>query len=106
MDLSKVAYDTAWVIDSFLLKGQEPTIHSENEEYLKACREYIVLAKSMPYQEILLALREYDSTHPKPDEIKFVRNLQEKYNQTEKNVLMRIKYVRRLSKLNWVGNNI
>ena len=106
MTLKDFKYDTAWVIESFLIRGEEPGIRSDSSEYLELCQAYVMLAQSMPYKEILKALKEYDNSHLKIDEIKFVRGLQEKYNQTEENVLTRIRFVRKLSQLNWAGNNI
>jgi hypothetical protein len=106
MTLKEFRMDTAYVIENFLIRGSEPKIHSESSEYLEMCEAYVMLAESMPYQEVLRDLREYDNSHPKMDEIKFVRDLQSKYNQTEENVLTRIRFVRKLSKINWIGNNI
>lgn len=105
MNSAKINLDTAWVLESFLLKGKDPKIHSDREDYLKACNEYVVLAKAMPYQEMCETLKEYDNSNPKMDELKLLKTLMEKYDQTKENVLLRIKYVRKLSKLNLAENN-
>lgn len=52
----------------------------------------------MPYSQILQALQEYDESVPKMDELKFVRGLQKRYEQSETAVIRRIREVRSLKK--------
>ena len=86
------------VFETFASKKMQPKINDEVEEHKIACEEYLARATAMPYNDIKQALLDYDSSSPKMDEIKFVRDLQEKYQQSEENVLKRIKDVRRLLK--------
>ena len=53
----------------------------------------------MPYVPMRDALKKYDESSPKKDEIKFVRGLQDEFNQTEEDVLKRIRHVRKVSEL-------
>lgn len=104
MNFAEINIDTALVIEDFLLKGKEIKVNAPTEEYLKACHEYCELAKSMPYHEMQDAIKAYDNSKPKMDELEFVKALQTKYAQTKEHVLIRIKYVRKLSNVNWTGN--
>jgi hypothetical protein len=71
----------------------------------------IDLAKAMPKKEIEAAIQEYDASSPKMDELKFVRDLADKYGVGRGDVILRIQYVRRINKellqrrshVNWVG---
>ena len=53
----------------------------------------------MPYVPMRDALKKYDESSPKKDEIKFVRGLQDEFNQTEEDVLKRIRHVRKFIKI-------
>lgn len=59
---------------------------------------YKTAAYIMPQEEIMDALHTYDTTRPRMDEIKFVRDLQSRYGQSETAVIRRIREVRRLTK--------
>lgn len=59
---------------------------------------YKTAAYIMPYPQILHALRDYDNSNPKMDELKFVRDLQRHYEQSETAVVRRIREVRSLKK--------
>ena len=52
----------------------------------------------MPLIEIKKDLDIYDKSFPKLDELKFIDNLQIKYNQSKENVILRIKQVRTIIK--------
>lgn len=99
MNYSEITTTEMILFERFLIKGIEPKFRCENEEHLSAMKEYVKLAKAMPYEEILRALYEYDESSPKMDELQFIKDLQNQYNQTEENVLRRIKYIRKLSSL-------
>ena len=58
----------------------------------------IDLAKAMPKREIEVAIREYDASEHKMDELKFVRDLADKYGVERGDVILRIQYVRRINK--------
>lgn len=60
---------------------------------------YLAAAYAMPCNEIYMALKGYDDSHPKPDEVLFIKNLSEKYNQTEDAVFRRISEVRHIQKI-------
>ena len=55
------------------------------------------LASSMPLGEISRAIREYDESSPKIDELTFVKELAEKYNVKKGQVITRIQHVRRIN---------
>ena len=55
------------------------------------------LASLMPLGEISRAIREYDESSPKMDELKFVKELAEKYNVKKGQVITRIQHVRRIN---------
>jgi len=58
--------------------------------------EYLKLAIQMPIEQIKEFLNLYDSSSPKLDELKFIKNLKEKYSQSRKNVIKRIRQVRKI----------
>ena len=55
------------------------------------------LAVVMPIDEITAAIHEYDNSFSKIDELKFVKDLSEKYNVTKHDVILRIQHVRRIN---------
>lgn len=59
---------------------------------------YKTAAYIMPYPQILQELQNYDNSSPKMDELKFVRGLQKRYEQSETAVVRRIREVRGLKK--------
>lgn len=56
------------------------------------------LAVFMPIDEITAAIKQYDESRPKKDELKFIKELSEKYEVTDYDVILRIQYVRRINK--------
>lgn len=99
MDFKKIKPEEMLIFEKFALEKKKPNVRCENEEHRQACLEYQRLALAMPYTEINAALKQYDKSRPKMDEIKLIRNLQNKYNQSEQDVLKRIRYVRQVSKI-------
>lgn len=67
---------------------------SRNADEAKA----FALAAIMPIDEISTAIKQYDESCPKMDEIKFVKDLSNKYNVSKNDVILRIQYVRRINK--------
>lgn len=65
---------------------------------------YLTAAYIMPYDEIAEEIKEYDNSKPKMDELKFLRNLELKYEQSRLAVIRRIREVRRLSSLSVLQN--
>ena len=51
---------------------------------------YYTAAYIMPYDEIVEAIKKYDSSNPKMDELKFLRELELKYEQSRVAVIRRI----------------
>ena len=66
---------------------------SRNTKETKA----FALAVIMPIDEISAAIKKYDESCPKLDEIKFVKDLSNKYNVSKNDVILRIQYVRRIN---------
>ncbi len=99
MNYQKVKPEEMLIFEKFASVKKKPNVRCTNEEHRQACLEYQRLALAMPYAEMKAALNKYDNSHPKMDEIKFVRDLQDKYNQSEQDVLKRIRYVRLVSKI-------
>lgn len=81
------------VTKKFTRKKREKTANREEQKI-----NYTAAAYIMPYEDILTELNAYDVSRPKMDEIKFVRNLRSKYNQSETATLRRIREVRKISK--------
>lgn len=52
----------------------------------------------MPYQEILDAIKWYDSKMPYIDELKLVQDLSQKYNVEREDIIKRIQDVRTINK--------
>ena len=59
---------------------------------------YYIEAIKMPYQEILDAIKLYDSKKPYADELKLVQDLSQKYNVEREDIIKRIQDVRILNK--------
>lgn len=57
---------------------------------------YMTAAFIMPYDQIKKSLEDYDGSHPKLDELVFVRNLQERYVPDRVAVIRRIAEVRKM----------
>lgn len=72
-------------------KGKTDTQEEQKTNYLTA-------AYVMPYEKMLAELELYDSSKPKMDELKFIHDLQKKYEQEDDAVVRRIREVRRLEK--------
>ena len=81
------------VANKFTRKKQGKTFNRDEQKM-----NYMAAACIMPYEDILRELKLYDASHPKMDEIKFVRNLQNKYDQSETAILRRIREVRKISR--------
>lgn len=74
----------------------------KTKDHAEQITNYKTAAFIMPYEEILKEIERYDSSHPRLDEIKFVEELKQKYEQDEVAIFRRIKEVRMLSKNNFV----
>lgn len=59
---------------------------------------YKAAAYIMSWDKMTKELYAYDNQKPKMDELKFLRNMQEKYEQSEEMVIRRIREVRRMNK--------
>lgn len=91
-------------LEFFAQNNIQPDIKADTEIHKVACKKYLDLATAMPYKDIHNLLIQYDILTPKMDEIKFVSNIQKKYNQTRSNVLLRIRAVRKLMKYGYLGD--
>jgi len=60
--------------------------------------EYFDFACMLPIEEIMKELNNYDNSHPKLDELKFVNSLTIKYNVSKYEIIRRIKDVRKINK--------
>lgn len=65
---------------------------------------YYIEAIKMPYQEMLDAIKWYDIAKPYIDELKFVRDLSQKYNVERDDIINRIQDVRRIN--NYIEKNL
>lgn len=65
---------------------------------------YYIEAIKMPYQEILDAIKWYDSKKLYVDELKLVQDLSQKYNVERDDIINRIQDVRRIN--NYIGENL
>lgn len=74
------------------IKGKTSSIEEQNINYLTAA--YI-----MPYHEIVEQYNTFKTSKPRMDELKFVRNLMKKYEQSETAVIRRISEVHHLQKI-------
>jgi len=72
-------------------RGKTPDDHEQEINYLAA-------SYSMPYDQMLKAISEYEKSSPKMDELKFVAGLCERYHQSWETVLRRIREVKRIAK--------
>lgn len=99
MDYSKLSVTEIMIFERFATADYVPNVKCENEVHRQACLEYQRLANAMPYIPMRDELMMYDESSPKMDEIEFVRDLQKKFNQTEEDVLKRIRHVRKFIKI-------
>ena len=100
MNYSQLSVTEIMIFEKFAMDANYvPNVKCENEVHRQACLEYQRLANAMPYVPMRDALKKYDESSPKMDEIKFVRGLQEEFNQTEADVLKRIRHVRQFTKI-------
>ena len=99
MDCSKLSVTEIMIFEQFATADYVPNVKCENEVHRQACLEYQRLANAMPYELMRTALQEYDNSHPKMDEIKFVHDIQKRFAQSESDVLTRIYHVRKFMKL-------
>ena len=99
MDDSKLSVSEIMIFEQFATADYVPNVRCKNEVHRQACLEYQRLANAMPYVPMRDALKKYDESSPKMDEIKFVRGLQDEFNQTEEDVLKRIRHVRKFIKI-------
>lgn len=60
--------------------------------------KYMFRARIMPFAQIKKAIRDYNNSTSKVDELVFVRDLCERYDQSRKSVLRRIHEVNRIDK--------
>ena len=58
----------------------------------------IDLAHMMPFKAMQTAIEQYDNSHPKMDELKFVSDLCKRYSARRIDVIDRIQHVRRILK--------
>ncbi len=58
--------------------------------------EYLDLSLKMPLKEIQDVIRFYDESKPKYDELKLIENLKNKYQVEKKDVIKRIRQVRKI----------
>lgn len=65
---------------------------TNNIEELK----YWIYSIKMPYEKIVKDIIRYDNSSPKMDELKFINDLQIKYNQSKENIILRIQQVRKI----------
>ena len=65
---------------------------------------YYIEAIKMPYQEILDAIKWYDSKKAYVDELELVQHLSQKYNVERDDIINRIQDVRRIN--NYIGENL
>lgn len=72
-------------------KGKTESIDEQRTNYKAAA--YI-----MPCIQITESLRGYDKSHPRADELKFLKHLQQFYGQSEEAVIRRIREVRKLTR--------
>ena len=61
-------------------------------------KEYLETAIKMPTSEIKTFIEFYDNSSPKYDELKFIRMLMTRYNETRQNIIKRIQQVRIIMK--------
>ena len=99
MDYSKLTLTEIMIFEKFATADYVPNVNCKNEIHRQACLEYQRLANAMPYVPMRDALVMYDESSPKMDEVEFVRDLQEEFNQTEADVLKRIRHVRQFIKI-------
>lgn len=79
------------------VRGKTQDAHEQEINYMTA-------AYSMPLVQFQNAIRDYNGSFPKADELKFVQDLCERYGQGRESVLRRIREVKRLSKSGKIGN--
>ena len=60
--------------------------------------QYLVEAFAMRFTEVRDAIRQYENTYPKMDELKFVCELCERYGKEKRTVLRRIREVKRINR--------
>lgn len=70
--------------------------HTEGKHEQKI--NYMAAAYSIRYDKIEPQIKEYDESHPKMDEIKFVNGLCEQFNQPRSVIIRRIQEVRRIKR--------
>lgn len=73
------------------IKGKTNSQHEQEINYLAA-------AYSMPYDQMLKAIKEFNESTPKADELLFVSDLCKKYGQSRVSVLRRVREVKRIAR--------
>ncbi len=82
-------------------KFRDYQTREKNEKRVKPIkhREYIARAIMIPRYDIEEVLKGYDSSKPKMDEVKLVRDLAKKYKTTERQVIRRIQDIRQINSI-------
>lgn len=73
------------------VRGKTQDEHEQNINYMAA-------SYSMPFVQMREAIRRYDSSSPKMDELVFVHELCQQYGQERESVLRRIREVKRIAR--------
>ena len=99
MKKTKILTNDMLVLEKFVDKygsGQEKDnfIIYVQENYKAEERAYLIRAINMPLKKMIEVLNDYDKSSPKPDEIKLISILAEKYKVTKEDVIKRIQDVR------------
>ena len=104
MGNSKLPIEQMINLEIWLMKNYPEQIHS-NDLYLYFSEffsetevEYLMNAYIMPIVQINEELHNYDTTKPKLDELKFIKDLQIKYNVDEEQIITRIRRVRNINR--------
>lgn len=99
LTVEKMAYLEVW------LKKNDLTFRPFNEvvEILKSNFSYeemlyLLEAYLMPFGEVNVLLKLYDTKKPKMDELKFINDFSKSYNALPETVISRIKHVRSITK--------
>lgn len=86
------------IIAKRMLEIEEMLKKNKNLDLYSDEFEYFMLARRMPIEEIKEFINLYDNSRPKYDELRFIRILKTRYNETDKNIIKRIQQVRKIIK--------
>ena len=104
MENSKLPIEQLINLEIWLMKNYPEQIHGDDlqmyfsEFFSEIEVDYLMNACIMPYININEELQMYDTTKPKLDELKFIKDLQTKYNVDEKQIITRIRTIRSINK--------